>query len=650
MLKRWLIRSHGRVEVKVFPAQQLGNDHQMVEMARNGELDILLTPTAKMSVPVPSMQYADLPFLFPSREDAYALLDGPPGQLLLEELKSINLVGVTFWENGFKHFTANRPLMSPDDFVDKRFRVMKSRIISEQFDALGSEVVPIDFHTTRAALKDGVVAGQENPLIAIVSMGFHEVQSHLTFSEHAYLGYVFSISQKTLEKLPQELGQLLIETAKDVTPWEREETQRREDKLLKEIEEAGVEIYRLSPEEKRVFAQKTAHIIREFEPVIGSNVVSKTQFYLRDKYELNQKDKLAIGLNTDLSSGGKLGGLAIKRGIELALEEINQAGGVLGRELVLLPMDHRAIASKGVENVKILAQRDDVLAIFGGLHSAVVIEELATIHDLKIPYLVPWATAAQITDNGYEDNYVFRLSVNDRLAAGYLVDSALKRHQKLAVVVENSVWGRNNLALFRTHLYELGLSPKVEIVFNRGQKDFSDVLQRLNQAGADAVLLVANSVEATNFVTLLADSRLNLPIVSHWGLAGGSFFADTQGLHKKLDLSMLQTFSFDQPRPAVRALYERYQQNYPANGSIHSAHGVAQAYDLTKLLALAIEQAEDLDRKKVKQALEHLPSYPGLIKTYAPAFSPNNHDALSAQDFYIVKLTEAGQLTKIEPK
>lgn len=243
-------KSQGRVEIEVFPAQELGNDLQMVEMARNGELDIVLTPTAKMSVAVPSLQYADLPFFFPSREDVYAMLDGEPGQMLLDDLRTIGLVGATFWENGFKHFTGNEPFLSPDDFKGKKIRVMKSRIIIDQFNSFGAEAVAIDFHTTRKALADKVVDGQENPLVAIVSMGFHEVQSHLTLSEHAYLGYVFSFSEKRLAKLPQEIQFMLMETAKEVTPWEREETQKQEKKLIETIKSAGVIVQHLSPAQR----------------------------------------------------------------------------------------------------------------------------------------------------------------------------------------------------------------------------------------------------------------------------------------------------------------------------------------------------------------------------------------------------------------
>ena len=228
-------QTEGRIEIQLFPNQALGNDHQMLEMARRGELDLLLIPSAKLSVALPEMQYADMPFLLPAREDMYAMLDGEPGRLLLEKMNKINMVGVTFWGNGFKHFTANQPLKKPSDFAGLKIRIMKSRLLRDQFNLMGAEAVPIDFHETRQALLDGVVDGQENPLVAIHSMGIHEAQTDLTLSEHAYLAYIFAISGKRFNQLPGHLQTLLIETARAITPWQRAETERQESEFLAEI-------------------------------------------------------------------------------------------------------------------------------------------------------------------------------------------------------------------------------------------------------------------------------------------------------------------------------------------------------------------------------------------------------------------------------
>lgn len=268
-------QSQHKLKITIHPNQELGNDHQMVEMARGGELDILLTPTAKMSVPVPAVQFADLPFLFPDRETAYKVLDGESGQMLLNKLGNIGLIGVTFWENGFKHFTANKSVTTLEDFEGLKMRVMKSRIIIEQFNALNATPIPIDFHMTRQALADGVVDGQENPLIAIVGMKLHEVQSHMTLSSHAYLGYILSFSAKSFERLNKDHRQVLLNAAKAVTPWQRQETKRREDDLIKVITDSGVIVETITPEERQRFVQKTHSITDEFKLIIGADILSK---------------------------------------------------------------------------------------------------------------------------------------------------------------------------------------------------------------------------------------------------------------------------------------------------------------------------------------------------------------------------------------
>jgi tripartite ATP-independent transporter DctP family solute receptor len=646
------VKSQGRVEIQIFPAQELGNDHQMVEMARNGELDIILTPTAKMSVPVPSMQYADLPFFFPSREDVYAMLDGEPGQMLLEDLRKIGLVGVTFWENGFKHFTGNTPFLSPDDFQGKKIRVMKSRMIMDQFNSFGAEAVAIDFHSTKRALLDKVVDGQENPLVAIVSMGFHEVQSDLTISEHAYLGYVFSISEKVFATLPQDLRFMLVETAKEVTPWEREETQKREQKLIETIESSGVAVHKLSDANRQKFAEKTAHIPREYEEVIGADIISKTQELLLEKYGPDPKEKaqIVIGIDADLSMDGKTAGLDIKRGVDLAVDEINAKGGLLGKKLVVLAKDHRSVSSIGVQNIQEFARREDLVAIIGGLHGAVIADEIETIQENKIPYLVPWATSAEIIENGHKENYLFRVSANDRYASVYIADFALKHYKHPAIIVENSIWGRKNLERMTKYLHEKGVYNAASIVFNRGQKSFQKELAQIRSSGADSIIMVANSNEASLIVQEDAKQRSVLPVIAHWGVMGGDFFQENEKIVKNIDFHFLQTFSFSQKNtPHCQQLASAYLKRYDKRDidEIKAAPGVAQAHDLVHLLALAIEKAQSTDRKEVKEALENLSSYKGVIKEYSPAFTPDRHDALGKDDFHMATMDSDGKIIAV---
>lgn len=647
-------KSGGRLVIKVFPAQQLGNDHQMVEMARRGELDILLTPTAKMSVPLPSMQYADLPFFFPSREDVYAMLDGEPGALLLDDLRRIGLVGVTFWENGFKHFTANTPLLSPDDFKGKKIRVMKSRIIMDQFKAFGAEPIPIDFHATKQALADGVVDGEENPLIAIVSMGFYEVQSDLTLSAHAYLGYLFSISEKTFETLPQELRMLLIETAKEITPWEREETRKREQLLLETIKKAGVHVHTLSDVQRQHFAERTAFIAQKYEGVIGADVISKTQELLLEKYGPDPKShkQIVIGIDTDLSMDGHVAGLAIKRGVELAVNEINAKGGVLGKPLVILAKDNRVIPSLGVKNLEYFINREDVVGVIGGKHGTVITGEMPHIQKAKIPYLIPWSAAMDMVENGYEDNYVFRVSANDRLASDYIAAYALQQYKRPALVMENSFWGRSNLEQMRSYLSRHGINPVASIIYNRGQKSFEQEMRKIINAGADSIIMVANPKEGALIVQTDAAQPKPLPIISHWGIIGGKFYEESKEALAHLDLRFFQTFSFGrQNNPVSEKLEKAYRNAYglDATDSIKAAAGVAHAYDLTHLLARAIAQAGSTEREKVKHALENLSVCDGAVKRYNPPFTYKQHDALDGRDYYMARFGANGKIIPVTP-
>lgn len=645
--KRVKTESHGRIQIDIFPNQKLGNDHQMIEMTRKGELDILLVPTAKLSIPIPAMQYPDLPFLFPSREDAYHLLDGEPGRLLLEKLNSIGLLGVTFWENGFKHFTGNQFYCCPKDFIDKKFRIMKSRLIKSQFNALGAKTIPIDFHSTYQALKDGVVDGQENPLVAIASMGFHKVQSHLTLSEHGYLSYVFAFSQQSFPKLPQDLKTLLIKTARELTNWERQETQSREKNFLQQIEAEGVQITQLTPAQRQTLAQKTAHLIQQFEPIIGSDIISYTQTYLNQKYALTTPDKLAIGLNADLSAEAPQAGLAIKRGMELAIAEINANGGLLGKELVLLPMDHRTLSSRGQENLKHLANEKAVIAVMGGLHSAVVVAERPLINQFKIPYLIPWAAASEITEPNGNENYLFRLSINDHIGAKKLADFAAQHYTTPAVIVENSIWGRSNLERIKKNLAKNSIATALEITLNRGRQLFDSVIPQLKQAEVDSIILVANSLEATAFVKTLYQYDALLPIISHWGIAGGDFFNQTQSLFPELNLHLLQTWVASNQTQRT-ALWQRYLQAYKTDDTPYATNGMIQAYDLVKLLALAVNTAKSTERQAIQNALENLPHHQGALKQYQSAFSKENHDALNENDIFMVKLMPDGRLVKTE--
>jgi len=645
-------RSKGKLKIAVFPDQQLGSDDQMLEMARNGTLDLLLTPTAKLSSAIPAMQYADLPFYFAGREELYTMLDGEPGQILLSKLKTIDLIGLTFWENGFKQFTANTPIRKPQDFARLRIRTMKSPLIADQFSSLGAQPIPIDFHATYKALAEGAVDGQENPLVAIHGMRLHEVQKHLTISNHAYLGYVFSASKRVFETLSPELREIIQRTARELTLWERQETARREVDFIAKIRAAGVEIYTLSPEERQRFRAAMAPIADKFAFAVGYDLLAKTEELRFAQQAPRNDDSYVIGLDADLSAGGAQAGGAIYRGMQLAVDEINQKGGLLGKPLRIIALDHGANPQIGRQNLERLAQMPSLLAVMGGMHTAVISDELSEIHRLKLPFLIPWAAGQGLINHQYQPSYTFRVSINDGQVAPFLLERAIKMEGRVAVLLERSAWGRSNEAVLKPLIAKLP-AGKVEIVWlDAGDPNINSTIDALVSNGLGALVMVANPLEARAIIQAMARQAKPVPILSHWGLTGGDFFTPMRTALQKVDLRFVQSVLISDGRahPKLGKFLARYRERYSlaADAVIPSPIGSVHAYDLTQLFARAVSQARSADRQAIRNALENLPRHGGVLRDYNPPFSAEQHDALERNLLHLARFNDRGHIVLAE--
>lgn len=645
----------GAIRIVVFPEGSLGNDLEMVEKARSGQLDLVLVPTAKLSLFLPAMQYPDLPFYFPTPELLYRLLDGEPGQLLLSRLRALEMIGLTFWGNGFKQFTANRALHGPEDLNGLKVRVMKSRLIQEQFQDLGARPIPIEFRETRQALADGVVDAQENPLAAIVAMGIHQVQSHLTLSDHAYLAYVLMASAKRFGALSNEEQNRLIRTARAITPLQREETARQESALLETIRAAGVAIHRLTAAERQRFAARLAHLPGQFEEMIGADLLAKTEELLQLwQVGTGASQPIVIGLDTDLSLSGMASGRSIKRGAMVAVEEINRAGGVLGRPLSLRIRDNMAMPGRGEENLRVLAADNNVVAVLGGMHSTVVKGQTEWANALKIPFLITWAAGADLVEQDSQvASYIFRLSANDRHAGPFLVDKTLEQGTSVALILENTLWGRTILPYLQERLREKNRVPVLVDWINRGETDWGPHMEAVRITRPDVALWVLNTDEGVGWLRALAQHQLHLSVVSHWGITGGSFFDKIHDLPTALHPSFLQTFSLrklarSQADGFLRIHGELFDQDPEVTRLPQT--GMAHAYDLVHLLALAIRQAGRTERGAVRDALERIAFHAGLIKNYRLPFMPSHHDALERSDYFLARFDSTGAIVPSDAK
>ena len=263
-------RTHGQIKVNIFPAMMLGSGTQMVEQVQAGALEVAILPTGWIAPIAPSVQVLDLPFLFPSREVAYRVVDGPLGAQILKPLEKVNIEGVAFWESGFKQFTGDFPIREPGDYKGHKIRTMPAPVIQEQFKAFGATPAAIDFKELYSALQQRVVDGQENPIATIALMRFYEVQKYLTLSDHGFIAYVFMVNKPFLDKLPADQQKILVDAAKEAGRYQRGLIQASEKDQLEMFRKAGVEIINLTPEQRAKFEQASKPVYDWFARSQGS--------------------------------------------------------------------------------------------------------------------------------------------------------------------------------------------------------------------------------------------------------------------------------------------------------------------------------------------------------------------------------------------
>lgn len=243
--------SNGKIKVEYYPNAVLGGDRELTEAVQMGTVTMALSSTSPVANFEKSFYLFDLPFLFPDRETAYKVLDGPIGQKLLDNLASQGIKGLGYWENGFRHITnSKRPIKKLEDLKGLKLRTMENKIHIAAWKKLGANPTPMAFGEVFTALQQGTVDGQENPLALIDSNKFYEVQDYLTLSGHVYTPFVIMMNKDFFDKLPQDLQHLVLDAVKEAGEYQRNLIKEQEGDNLKVIKNAGVEIYELPKEEK----------------------------------------------------------------------------------------------------------------------------------------------------------------------------------------------------------------------------------------------------------------------------------------------------------------------------------------------------------------------------------------------------------------
>ena len=309
-------------------------------------------------------------------------------------------------------------------------------------------------------------------------------------------------------------------------------------------------------------------------------------------------DTIKIGLVAALSGQSAKSGQAITRGLTIAVEEINDKGGVLGRPLELISRDDESNPGKGLLAARELVQREGVAALIGGLDTPVSFAIVPFANQAKIPFVGPWAAGTGITSNGAKENYIFRVSAVDEYVdeaiTEYLVTQYASR--KPGMILINNPWGESNEQGLLKALEKRGMEHAGIEKFESNDVDVVPQLTRLKENGADGLFIVANVAPTAQVVKSLNRMGWDVPMASHWGPAGGRFTELAGEGGEKLHF--IQTYLFTEGDPKSDAMFATLQKRFPdieTRADVTPATGIANAYDAMLLLAAAIEKAGTTD-------------------------------------------------------
>ncbi|CAN7370882.1 TRAP transporter substrate-binding protein [Neorhizobium sp. LjRoot104] len=268
-------KSGGKIEIKLFPGGVLGGDVQTVSALQGGVVEMLVLNAGILSSNVKAFGAVDLPFLFNSGEEADKVMDGAFGKSLSDKLPATGLVGLAYWELGFRNLTNNRRAVTKlEDIKGLKIRTLQSPIPIELFNSLGANAVPLPYTELYTALETGTVDGQENPFANILNAKFYEVQKYLTVTRHQYNPQIVLISKKFWDGLNDEEKGILQAAATEARDFQRKVSREADAKALDEIKKTGMQVTELSPAETQKIRDAVKPLIDKFSTDVGADTVS----------------------------------------------------------------------------------------------------------------------------------------------------------------------------------------------------------------------------------------------------------------------------------------------------------------------------------------------------------------------------------------
>jgi tripartite ATP-independent transporter DctP family solute receptor len=258
-------KSNGKLAVRLFPGGTLGSDMQIVSSMQGGTIDLSVMVPGSLAGVSKDFGLFDLPFTFQSPEEADAVLDGPFGAKLNAILPPKGLVGLSYWDHGFRNFTTGKkPIVTVEDFQGLKLRVQQIPIYLDMMKALGANPVPLPFPELYGALESRAIDGQENPLTSIVGSRLHEAQKFLSITRHTYNPLVVVASKRSWDKLSESEQKILIDAANEAKPYQRQFSREAEVKALETIKASGIKVNELKSGEVERMRQMVAPVSERF--------------------------------------------------------------------------------------------------------------------------------------------------------------------------------------------------------------------------------------------------------------------------------------------------------------------------------------------------------------------------------------------------
>ncbi|MFQ3545994.1 TRAP transporter substrate-binding protein [Halobacillus rhizosphaerae] len=276
-------KTDGKIKVETYHSGQLGDDRSMTEALQLGSQEVTIPSTAPLANFVPDFSVFDIPFLFPNTEVADKVLDGQVGQDILKKLEDQNLVGLAYWENGFRDVTNSKhPIKTMDDFKGLKLRTMENDLHLDAFKALGANPTPMAFTELFTAMQQGTVDGQENPYATIYLQKFYEVQKYVSNTHHIYSPFVFLMSKDFYDGLSEDQQKIVKEAAVESGKYERKLNREANDKYLDKLQEEGMKYTEISPEAREEMKKAVQPVIDDYKSEIGEETVDKVYQAIED--------------------------------------------------------------------------------------------------------------------------------------------------------------------------------------------------------------------------------------------------------------------------------------------------------------------------------------------------------------------------------